>query len=177
MKNDLPKRKSTRLKGYNYSESGAYFITICTKNKEYLLGQIVGGGDFDAPKMILSEYGSILDKYINLMNDRYSHIRIDKYVIMPNHFHMIINITQPISGASETAAPYNYELPKFISLLKRYCNTECNQALWQRSYHDHIIRGEKDYTKIWEYIDTNIIKWDKDCFYKKEEIRYCGFQP
>lgn len=103
----LNERKPTRLEGHDYSTPGAYFITICTKDRKHLLGKIVGCGDFDAPQMILSDYGNILDKYINLMNKKYSHIKIDKYVIMPNHFHLILNITDyktKQNGASETAA-------------------------------------------------------------------------
>ena len=156
---DLPKRKLTRLKGYDYSTPGMYFLTICVKNRQHLLGRIVGSGDFDAPKMILSEYGASLDKYINLMNAKNSHIKIDKYVIMPNHFHLILNTTDYKNGASETAAPYNNEASKFISLLKRYCNREYGENIWQTSYFDHIIRGEKDWREICEYIDTNVIRW------------------
>ncbi len=162
---DLQKRKPTRLKRYDYSTPGMYFLTVCTKDRKSILGKIVGCGDFDTPQIILSEYGTILDKYINLMNKKYSHIKVDKYVIMPNHFHLILNITDYKCGASETAAPYNNETPKFISLLKRYCNREYDENIWQRSYHDHIIRSDKDYRKIWEYIDTNIIRWKNDCFY------------
>ena len=99
------------------------------------------------------------------MNDKYFHIKIDKFVIMPNHFHLILNIMDYKNGASETAAPYNNETSKFISLLKRYCNMEYGKNIWQQSYHDRIIRGEKDYQKIWEYIDTNPLKWELDCFY------------
>ena len=165
MENILPKRKSPRLKGYDYSTPGLYFLTVCVKSREYLLGKIVGCGDFDAPKMILSEYGVILDKYINLMNSKYSHIKIEKYVIMPNHFHLILNIKDYKIGASETAAPYNNETSKFISLLKRYCNKEYGENIWQSSCNDHIIRGEKDYKKIWEYIDSNVLRWENDCFY------------
>ena len=165
MKSDLPKRKQTRLKGYNYSTPGIYFLTICVKEEKHLLGKIVGCGDFDTPQMILSEYGEILNKYILLMNEKYSHIKVDKYVIMPNHFHIILNISDYKNGASETAAPYNSEISKFISLLKRYCNREYGKNIWQSSYNDHIIRGEKDFKKIWEYIDTNVIRWEKDCFY------------
>ncbi len=162
---DLPKRKPTRLQDYDYSTSGAYFITICAKDRKRLFGQIVGCGDFDAPKMILSDNGKILNKHLIRMGNRYPHIKIDKYVIMPNHFHVILCITDGKSGASETAAPYNNEISKFISLLKRYCNRESGENLFQRSYHDHIIRGEKDYQTIWEYIDTNPFKWESDCFY------------
>ena len=165
MNEKLPKRKSTRLKGYDYSVPGMYFLTVCTKNRKQILGQIVGGGDFDAPQMILSEYGNILEKHLILMNKKHTHINIDKYVIMPNHFHLIINITENMNGASETAAPYNSEISKFVSLLKRYCNREYGKNIWQSSCNDHIIRGEKDYQKIWEYIDTNVIRWEKDCFY------------
>lgn len=161
---DLPKRKSTRLKGHDYSTPGMYFVTVCVKNKEYLLGNIVGGGDFDAPKMILSRHGEILDNYICLMNKKFSHIAIDKYVVMPNHFHMIISITELKNGASGTAAPYNNEISKFISLIKRYCNKEYNENIWQRSYYDHIIRDKNDYQNIWEYIDTNVLRWQNDCF-------------
>ena len=145
---ELPRRKPTRLKGYDYSAPGMYFLTICVKDRKQLLGKIVGCGNFDAPQMILSKYGQILNKYINMMNEKYSHIKIDKYVIMPNHFHLILNITgykNKQTGASETAAPYNNETSKFVSLLKRYCNREYGKNLWQTSYNDHIIRGEKDY--------------------------------
>ncbi len=165
---DLPERKQTRLKNYDYSSPGAYFITMCVKNKENLLGEIVGCGDFDTPQMILSEYGKILHKYIVMMNQKYSHIKIDKYIIMPNHFHMILSITG-YNGASQTAAPYNNESSKFVSLLKRYCNREYKKNIWQRSFHNHIIRSDRDYDKIWEYIDTNIIRWDDDCFNPKQE--------
>ena len=162
---ELPKRKPTRLKNFDYSKSGAYFITICTKNRKQLLGKIVGYGDFDVPHMNLSEYGEILDKYIKLMNNKYLHLKIDKYIIMPNHLHLILKVVDYVSGASGTAAPYNSEISKFVSLLKRHCNIQYGNNIWQRSYHDHIIRGDEDYRKIWEYINTNVLKWEQDCFY------------
>ena len=159
---DLPKRKRTRLKEYDYSATGMYFITVCVKNKNHLLGKIVGCGDFDAPQMILSEYGSILDKYVKLMNEKYSHIKIDKYVIMPNHFHLILNITEykkAKNGASKIAAPYNSEISKFVSLLKRYCNREYGENIWQSRYYDHVVRNQQDYDEIWEYIENNPAKY------------------
>ncbi len=144
-----------------------YFITVCTKDKKHLLGEIVGCGDFDTPQMILSSYGKILERNINIMNEKHSYINVDKYVIMPNHFHMILNITDFKSGALETTAPYNSVISKFISLLKRYCNREYGKNIWQTSYNDHIVRGKKDYEKIWEYIDTNVLMWKNDCFYNE----------
>ena len=162
---ELPKRKPTRLKGYNYSENGAYFITICVKDKKELLSEIVGDGVLDVPKNNFTHLGEIADKYINQMNEFYGHISVDKYVIMPNHIHLILLIADLQNGTSRTPSPTNSEISKFVSTLKRFCNKEYGENIWQRSYHDHIIRGEKDYQKIWKYIDTNVIRWEKDCFY------------
>ena len=165
---DLPKRKSTRLKNFDYSTPAVYFLTVCVKNREQILGNIVGCGDFDAPKMELSKYGEILENYINLMSNKYAQIKVDNFVIMPNHFHMLLRITGK-NGASETAAPYNSEISKFISLLKRYCNREYGENIWQVSYNDHIVRGENDYQKIWEYIDTNVLRWHLDNLFTEKD--------
>ena len=124
---DLPKCKPTRLKQYDYSQNGYYFITICTHNKQKILCNIVGDGVYDIPKINLFEYGKILEKYIVFMNSKYDNIFIDKHVIMPNHVHLIIKIeNKTYIGMSQ--APYpttaNAIIPKFISLLKRYCNRE-----------------------------------------------------
>lgn len=151
----LPQRKNPRLKGYDYSTEGAYFVTVCVKDRKNLLGEVVGCGDFDTPQVKLSEYGQILEKYVEIMTKKYTHIKVDKYVIMPDHFHMIISIASKKDGASETAAPYNNELSKFVSLLKRYCNREYGQNIWQASFNDRIIRNEKEYLKILNYVDTN----------------------
>ena len=84
---DLPKRKPTRLKGYDYSTPGAYFITICTKDRKEMLSKIiVGDGAHIVPKNQMSNYGLICDKYINNINIKYENVTVDKYVIMPNQF-------------------------------------------------------------------------------------------
>ncbi len=162
-----PKRKTIRLKGYNYSNDGAYFVTICVKNKVPILGKIVGCGACDAPYIRLSQYGKVAEKYISLMNEKYDNVYIDKYIIMPNHIHMIIVVQNVIddSGSSQAPNPTNETIPKFISLFKRYCNREYGKYIWQRSFHDHIIRDDNDYQKIWNYIEYNYLKWSDDCFY------------
>ncbi len=165
---DLPKRKPTRLKRYDYSTPGAYFITICTKDRKQLLSKIVGTGVPDGPKNILTKHGEITDKYLRQMNEFYNNISVEKYVIMPNHIHLILSLSIPETGTSQTPSPTNSVVSKFISTFKRFCNKEFGENIWQRSFHDHIIRGEKDYQKIWEYIDTNVFKWEKDCFYNYE---------
>lgn len=157
---NYPQRKPTRLKGYDYSNDGAYFVTLCVKNKEPLLGKIVGCGVYDAPQIRLSEYGTVAEKYISLMNEKYDNVYIDKYIIMPNHIHMIIVVQncKVDSGSSQAPNPTNETIPKFVSLFKRYCNRVYGRNIWQRSYNDHIIRGEKDYLEIWNYIDNNALK-------------------
>ena len=164
----LPKRKPTRLKGYDYSVPGAYFITICTKDRKELLSKInVGTGVLDCPQNILTQYGEIANKYLVNMSDFYENIKIDKFIVMPNHIHMLIQISENSdqTGPSGTPVPTNSLIAQFVSTFKRFCNKEYADNIWQRSYHDHIIRNEKDHQKIWKYIDTNVIKWDKDCFY------------
>ena len=165
---ELPKRKATRLKGYNYSLPGAYFVTICTKDKKSFLSKIiVGDGVLDVPQNKLTPCGQIADKYIKQLNAFYDNINVDKYVIMPNHIHFLLSIKDS-NGTSRTPSPTDSALSKFISTYKRFCNEEYGKNLWQRSYHDHIIRNEKDYQKIWEYIDNNPLKWKEDCFYHDE---------
>ncbi len=160
MKNNLPKRKPTRLKGYDYSSPGAYFVTICTQNREQLLSKIVGEDALIVPQNNLSEIGLICDKYINNMDIKYENATVDKYVIMPNHIHLIIFLHGTMRASSPTK-----NIETIIRSFKTMVTKEIGNSIWQRSYHDHIIRGEKDYQKIWEYIDTNELKWELDCFY------------
>ena len=162
---DLPKRKRNRLPNYDYSTPGAYFITICTDGKQCILGRIVGGGALDAPLVQLSKCGSIVQKHIQSGNN-IPGITVDKYVIMPNHIHLILLIDPAASGAATRAAsPANAVVPHFVSTLKRFVHRDLGSKIFQRSYHDHVIRDEKDYLKIWRYIDDNPAKWNEDCFY------------
>lgn len=161
---NLPKRKPTRLRNYDYSSEGAYFITICSHKKQCIFSHIVGDGVYDIPKIKLSKYGKTVEKYIQKMNQQYDYVNINKYVIMPNHIHLILFV-QNRGGTSQAPSPTNAIIPKFISLFKRYCNRENGSNIFQRSFHDHIIRDENDYLKIWNYIDTNPHKWNEDCFY------------
>jgi putative transposase len=161
---DLPKRKPNRLKGYDYSQSGAYFITICVKDRQKLLGKIVGGDAFIAPHTRLSKYGMVVDKYIRRTKG------IDKYVIMPNHIHMIIIINSWVSGTiydngTMRASSPTQSIPQLVKSLKILITKKIGFSLFQRSYHDHIIRNEKEYKQIWEYIDTNPLKWEEDKYY------------
>lgn len=158
----MQKRKPIRLKNYDYSQNGAYFITICVKDRKHLLSTIVGADALIRPQNKLSEIGLICDKYINNINIKYDDIMVDKYVIMPNHIHLIVSINGTMRASSPTRGVVDV-----IRSLKTMVTKEIGHSIWQRTYHDHIIRGENDYQKIWEYIDTNVIKWKEDCFYSE----------
>ena len=162
---DLPKRKPTRLSYFDYSTPGVYFLTVCTKDKKCILGEIVGGGALDAPHTQLTTVGTIAQKYI-LSGNNIPGVHVDKFVIMPNHIHMILLVDETAcSGPSRAPAPTNAVIPHFVSTFKRFCHRDFGEVIFQRSYHDHVIRGDGDYLKIWQYIDSNPAKWREDCFY------------
>lgn len=164
MEKILPNRKPTRLSSWHYSDIGYYFITICAENKEKLFGTVVGGGAFDAPTVQLSDVGQTLEQYIRSTN-RIPGVTVDKYVIMPNHVHMILIISETGENRQESRA--NEKIPHTVGTLKRFVNRIACRNVFQRGYHDHVIRGERDYQKIWSYIDDNPRRWKDDCFYTK----------
>ncbi len=163
---DLPTRKQPRLPEYDYSTPGAYFITICAKDKKCIFGRIVGGGALDAPQIRLTNFGKIVKKYI-LSGNRIPGVQVDKYVIMPNHIHLLITVnSEAQSGTSRAPSPTNAIVPHFISTFKRFCHRDAGTQLFQRSYHDHVVRGEADYKEIWEYIENNPFRWEEDRFFE-----------
>ena len=162
---DFPKRKPNRLSYYDYSTPGAYFLTICTKDRLPLLGKVVGGGALDAPLVQLTGAGRTVERYI-LSGENMAAVTVDKYVIMPNHIHIILIVGPDFHlGPSRAPAPTHAIVPRFVSALKRFCHRDIGEKIFQRSYHDHVIRNEQDYLRIWQYIDTNPACWRNDCFY------------
>ena len=190
MHTQLPERKRIRLKGYDYSRSGIYFITVCVRYFRYLLGEIVAddtpadsqvGNDalIVPPQMRLSEYGKIVVKYTERINVVYRNVEVDHYVVMPNHVHMLLRLdTSAGDGTMRASFPTQRspslntdtdimqtnakELKSIIRSWKNVIVRECGDTFWQRRYHDHIVRNEKDYLRIWEYIDTNAERWASD---------------
>ena len=164
-----PKRKPNRLPQFDYSSPGAYFITICTQEKQCLLSRIVGGGALDAPQVVLTSAGRIAEKYI-LSGRKIPGITVEHYAIMPNHIHLLLSVTPAeFSGTSKAPSPTNAVIPHFVSTFKRFCHRDIGSHIFQRSYHDHVIRGEADYLQIWQYIDHNPARWQEDCFYMPED--------
>ncbi len=183
----IHQRKLNRLKGYNYSQDGMYFITICVKDKKEYFGCIKND------KMEYDKYGKIILKYWQAIPDYYKNVFLDEWVIMPNRIYGIIIIDNTTVGTEHCSVPtvgksmnsvgtehcsvptvgksmkVNYGLlSKIVKsfkeitlkiMRKNYNNYEFS---WQRSYYDHIIRNEKSLLKIRKYIYYNPVKWELD---------------
>ena len=156
----MEQRKKLRLEGYDYSRPGGYFVTICTRGKEHLLGTVVGADVLIGPQIHLSNLGMQVETVLSAMPC------VRKYVIMPNHVHMIVELGQEERGPMGTSAPTG-ALPDVVRYFKRSVARNGGQTVWQRSYHDHIIRNEEEYLEIWDYIEGNPAKWTEDRYYKE----------
>jgi putative transposase len=172
---DKHHRRSTRLKVYDYSQTGAYFVTICTKDRECLFGDIVDG------EMRLNEYGTIVANRWDAIPNYIANVERDEFVVMPNHIHGIIVIRSDCVGAihelplrDETpneTRKYRRQmlLPKIIGRFKMNTAKIINQIrnrpgypIWQRNYYEHVIRNDDDLNRIRQYIIENPMKWYED---------------
>lgn len=145
-----PKRKNPRLQGYDYSAQNYYFVTICTHEKKCIFGE--------AEK--LNDLGEVVRQGIRNMPEHFPNVVVDQYVVMPNHVHILICLERE-----------NIELGTIIGTWKAYVTREAHKVrpdlkIWQRNFHDHIIRNERSYQEIWQYIESNPQNWEKDCFYE-----------
>ena len=145
MNDELPKRKPTRWKSFDYNSQGMYFITICTENRINILSRIVGADVPDGPSVKLSQYGRIAEKYIRQLNDFYDNINVDRYVIMPNHIHIILFVYE--GGASRTSPPTRQHsvVSRFVSTLKRFCNKEYGENIKNRPPNPHGLGGRLNF--------------------------------
>jgi len=158
------RRRSIRLPEYDYSRSGAYFITVCSFNKELVFGKIVGG------RIVLSEIGKIAAKYLEDIPNHFDNVFVDEYIIMPNHIHIILSIVG-VQNFEPLRHEYQKIIPKSIGSIVRsykasvtkWCKeNDYKKFKWQRNYFEHIIRNDEDYIRIREYIRNNPLKWEVD---------------
>ncbi len=161
------RRRPLRLEDYDYSQEGAYFVTICTNNRKCLLGQISEG------KMLLNNLGKIARDKWNETPQIRSNVMLDEYVIMPNHLHGIVVISQK-QGVSQYAPTGKFRSPSqsigaIIRGYKSAVTKQINQIrkasglpVWQRNYWERVIRNEKNLSKAREYIQNNPLKWELD---------------
>ena len=160
---ELTKRKPNRLKNFDYSKNGAYFVTICAKSRFELFGTIDVGAAFCRPQ--LSETGELIEAEIKRLSNIYEGVSVDCYIIMPNHVHMIIVIHGEIGYRKigrQNAAP---TISQMINQWKRAISIKNGFSPWQKSFHDHIIRNEDEYSRIAKYIENNPATWESDCHF------------
>ena len=159
---DFIQRKNTRLKDFDYSNEGAYFVTICTKGRKKLLSIIVGEG-LAPPE--LKPCGKIAKEQLLLLEKRYPCTSVESYVIMPNHIHMILLIT----GGASPSPTVSDIVCTFKSLTSRLCKKEHGiENIFQRSFYDHIIRNKEDFEEHIKYIYENPMRWHCDELYSEE---------
>ena len=168
----FPKRKPTRLKGYDYSSNNSYFVTVCSYDRQPVFGHISAVGQGLAPaEMHLSEYGQIAREQILDLEKRYPFLKIEKYIIMPDHIHMILMFNKEFRTAGASPCPTGEEsailkvtlsdvMCTFKSLATRACKLKgFDGKLFQSSFNDEVIRNLQHYDEVWKYIDTNILRW------------------
>ena len=177
---NYPQRKRNRLADYDYSENGAYFITICTENKKCCLSYIQC---IDIETQItLTRKGQIVERFVGEIPIKYPTVSVDHYVIMPNHVHLLLRIDRSRGTEGDgTGNPSPTEgdgtgnpsptVGNVIGWFKYQTTKAINEAeqnkssFWQRSYFDHVIRDETDYRIRWNYMDGNPARWAEDKYY------------
>ena len=158
--NSLPQRRSPRLPGWDYSTPGAYFVTVCTKNRRNLFAPV--GADSISARMVERIFLETIGAYRG--------VEAPKYVVMPNHFHAIITIERADMESAPTIPQIMQTFKRhttlaYIKMVKANILPPFEGQIWQRSYHDHVIRDAAEYERIWTYIDNNPARWQEDCFY------------
>jgi len=152
----LPERKHTRLKNYDYSQNGAYFVTICAAGRKQILSEIVGQAAPCLPQIKLTKIGKVTEKYIKNINNVYKHINVDKYVIMPDHIHIIFSINHPLGGGQRADRP---TLNNIVRSIKVMVSKSIGYSVFQSSFFEHVIRNEDDLYETRKYIENNPLKW------------------
>ena len=166
---DIHHRQSIRLKNYDYSQVGLYFITVCSQHRQPLFGRIV-----DA-KMRLNEAGVMVENYWRAISTHFPHAMLESFVVMPNHLHGIISITNhPVGANNHLPSPLQHGTSKTIGSMVRGFKMAVTRwfrehptiyVVWQRNYHEHIIRNNEAYLKISQYIQTNPQRWQEDTYH------------
>ncbi len=191
----MKNRKRNRMVGYDYSKNNLYFVTSCVKNMECCFGDVVSVGtgrdlslhnpdknnpDENESVMILNEYGIIANNQLEWLETQYPYIELHSYIVMPNHIHAVIEIdslriNSIHKAETEQLDSKSIKIKSLSQIMGAYKTTsskliheaDYDEFAWHRSFHDHIIRDEKSYLNIMNYIKNNPNSWNKDKFYKK----------
>ncbi|MFQ1047441.1 transposase [Avibacterium paragallinarum] len=159
---EKPKRKIIRLQHYDYSQIGLYFITVCTHNKECLFGNI------ENHKMLMNDAGKMIQHWYLELEKKFPNIECLEYIVMPNHIHFILYIKEQLEYSIPTIVQWFKTMTtnNYIKNVKNNHWKPFERKLWQRSYYEHIIRNEKSYLEITEYIECNPYNWSNDSLFR-----------
>lgn len=157
---ERPCRKAYRLPQYDYSQNGAYFITICTQNHKILFGEI--GTPNPAAAMVGRTFAEVLGAYPSL--------DCPCFVVMPNHFHALLVMNRADTGSAPTLSVVvqafkRLSTHRYIQLVRQGKALPFDRRVWQRSFYDHVVRSQEDYCRIAEYISANPARWMEDRFH------------
>lgn len=152
---ELPKRKSIRIRGYDYSAPGAWFITICTANREKIFWSDCRGELCSPEKIPLSDTGIIVYNEVQKLGSIYEAVHVDKFCIMPDHIHMILTMGTDSGGRTQFAPTVSRVIKQFKGSVTKHVG----KPIWQKSFYDHGIRNRQDYDAVWEYIENNPLKY------------------
>lgn len=166
MDNEMPKRKPIRLKEYDYSQPGAYFLTICTESRKKCFWKTVGARIARPQDVPLNAYGRIVDDAINKIHTIYPAVYVAQYVIMPNHIHLLLEIHPDACGRPMVAPT----MDRIVRQFKGYVTKQIGTSVWQKLYFDHIIRNRQDYDEHMRYIYENPLCWMYDELYCEDEL-------
>lgn len=163
MTNGSCDRKQVRLQNFDYSAPGAYFITICTKDRKHLFAPV--GADSISARMINRTFAETISKYVGVDSPI--------SVVMPNHFHAIITISRADMESAPTLSEIvqsfkRYSTVEYIKMVKSGLLPPFSKQIWQRSFYDHVIRNQYDYDEIYNYICNNPLRWKDDKLYTEE---------
>lgn len=180
---EIPSRKQNRLPDYDYSQEGSYFVTLCTQNRARLFEMELPVGNDKRHDTQVVPYGAvpeivgndlcvvpntdavenlIIHKWIWETENKFPNVTIDKYVVMPDHLHLIVTIKERHAGRSLPDVMRFFKTMTtndYIRGVKDGTLTPFDGKLWQKSYYDHVIRNQQDYNEIWQYIENNPAKW------------------
>ena len=158
-----PQRRNIRLPSYDYTWQGAYFVTICTHDKQNLFGDIVDH------TMRLNPYGEIVDSVWKDIPLHYPEVKNEVFIIMPNHVHLIIMIQDSGRAGPRPAPTRKPLLSEIVRAFKSYSSRGINEhrhsqgiPVWQRSYYEHVIRSKEEFAQIGESVLFNAAKWETD---------------
>ena len=160
MEKKLLSRKHNRLSNFDYSSKGYYFLTLCTNGNKAVFGVIKTENNL--ARLNLSKIGRIVEIEIDDLSNVYDNIYVDKYVVMPNHIHMILVISDSDASGRTQFAP---TISRVVKQFKGSLTKRIGYSVWQKSFYDHVIRSEEEYLRIWQYIDENPARWSEDKYY------------